>query len=106
VLLAEAAPCKRLEPALLPLQRLGLAPKGGPGDDPALFGCCFARLGRFVYPHDLVTLRLDLERARLEPRHGGFELGKIHRFCVASAHGPHGRGSDNTRFFSPHVVGP
>jgi len=102
VLLAKA-PRERLEPALLPLQRLGLTPKSGPGDDPALFdrviGCCFARLGRFVYPHNLVALRLELERASLEARSGGFELGKVHRFWVVYAHGLYELVIDRTRFF-------
>jgi ubiquitin len=81
-----------------------LAPKGGPGDDPTLFdrvvSCCFARLGRLVYPHNLVALCLELDRARLEAGCGSFELGKVHRFCVVFARRLHELGVDMTRFFT------
>jgi len=82
VLLAEGA-TSCLEPTLLSLHGLGLTPAPG-GRDCAgfLFTVCrLLRLRRFVDAHDGASLRLELERMRLEAGDRGVKLSKVHGVC-------------------------
>ena len=102
MLLAEA-PHHRLEPTLLPLHSLGLAPARGVRDD-ARLGLLFTmgrllRLGGLVYPHKLVPLLLELEASGAVAGNRGVELEKVHWFVCVVLRCSHGLTVDNTRFF-------
>ena len=75
-MLLAKVPAGRLEPALLPLERLGLAANGGGSGLAAIFGNArLGRLGHFCSHQDLGPVRHQGQRSRAEPQ------GGIGHFC-------------------------
>jgi hypothetical protein len=101
VLLAKV-PVGRLEPTLLPFHGLGLAPTRRRWERPTrlfLDVRRLVRLGRLVYPHKRVSLRIQLNGARLEAGNRGVKLGKVHHICALVIRVCEVLDEDGTRFF-------